>query len=387
MEKIKAPNGFSLKKCNNIASLYGDGDHLAMGALAQRFNCSRQTISRAIKYAQSVAKNSGLVTAAPEVAAVDKTTGTSSVLSTRDQTIIRMRNEGRTIMSIAKHCECSRTTVRRVLKSNGAYSAVREIGVANPPTKLEEGEKSEPLHYMITPQCVVVVIGKKAHTIDKEHPNIKAITDALKNEKWDEVETLMDISASLPTYSNGRLEVKEGKIFFDGKEMRSTLTSNILKMVMEGKTVEPLANFMLNMMENSSKRVLDRIYEFLKYNSVEIDKTGCIIAYKVVTKDYTDTHTNEFDNSIGAIVSMPRNEVDDRDEVTCSSGLHVCALAYVSHFKGGEERLVQIRVNPRDIVSIPTDYSDAKVRCCEYTVLKDVTLDYENGNLVSEHIF
>ena len=51
----------------------------------------------------------------------------------------------------------------------------------------------------------------------------------------------------------------------------------------------------------------------------------------------------------------------------------MCALSYVFSFWGTGKRLVKIRLNPKDIVAIPKDYKGAKIRCCEYKVLEDVT--------------
>jgi len=35
--------------------------------------------------------------------------------------------------------------------------------------------------------------------------------------------------------------------------------------------------------------------------------------------------------------------------------------------------VVKVLVNPEDVVSIPTDYNDAKMRTCKYVVIEEVT--------------
>jgi hypothetical protein len=76
------------------------------------------------------------------------------------------------------------------------------------------------------------------------------------------------------------------------------------------------------------------------------------------------------DNSVGKIVEMERNEVDDNKDRTCSSGLHFCSLGYLSHFGG--ERIMIVKINPRDVVSIPSDYNDTKGRACRYEVVGEL---------------
>jgi hypothetical protein len=79
------------------------------------------------------------------------------------------------------------------------------------------------------------------------------------------------------------------------------------------------------------------------------------------------------DNSIGMIVEMERNEVDDNRDNTCSSGLHFCSESYLKSFGGA--RTVIVKINPRDVVSIPSDYNDAKGRACRYEVIGEVNVN------------
>ena len=70
---------------------------------------------------------------------------------------------------------------------------------------------------------------------------------------------------------------------------------------------------------------------------------------------------------------MKRERVTFDRNTTCSSGLHLCSFGYM---KFGE-KLLLCEVHPRDIVSIPTDYNKSKLRCCQYTVLSDITEYYD----------
>jgi hypothetical protein len=82
------------------------------------------------------------------------------------------------------------------------------------------------------------------------------------------------------------------------------------------------------------------------------------------------------DNSVGKIVDMERNKVDDNKDQTCSTGLHFCGQSYLSHFGG--ERVVIVKVHPADVVSIPSDYNGAKGRACRYEVIGEVGASEED---------
>jgi len=74
---------------------------------------------------------------------------------------------------------------------------------------------------------------------------------------------------------------------------------------------------------------------------------------------------------------MTRNEVNDDKNQTCSAGLHFCSQDYLNHFGGS--RIMILKINPRDVVSIPTDYKNSKGRCCRYEVIGELGVDPEEA--------
>ena len=66
---------------------------------------------------------------------------------------------------------------------------------------------------------------------------------------------------------------------------------------------------------------------------------------------------------------MDRSLVNADRNVTCSTGLHVASLKYARDCYGGQV-LVVCKVNPKNVISVPIDYSGMKMRTCEYTVLE-----------------
>jgi hypothetical protein len=75
---------------------------------------------------------------------------------------------------------------------------------------------------------------------------------------------------------------------------------------------------------------------------------------------------------------MPRNQVDEDKDRTCSHGLHFCAQSYLSQYHGGNGKVVIVKINPADVCAIPSDYANAKGRCSKYLVFSDCA-GYEAG--------
>ena len=105
-------------------------------------------------------------------------------------------------------------------------------------------------------------------------------------------------------------------------------------------------------------------------NRLPVTIDGHFLAYKKVRDNYKDCHTGKFNNHPGETVRMPRSEVDADRTVTCSRGLHVCSGGYLSNFGG--TRTMLVKVHPKNVVSVPIDYKNSKMRLCEYYVVKEL---------------
>ncbi len=223
-----------------------------------------------------------------------------------------------------------------------------------------------------------VILNGKAHQVAVDNVNYVAIEKALseKNEKL--LETLLDIPRSLALFSKGKVEVLNGQVLLNGKECHNSITTRILEVQRAGLDFKPLACFLDNLTQNPSSRAVLELYEFLSHKNLPITEDGCFLSYKAVRGDWLDFHTGTINNSIGTIVEMERNEVDDERAHECSHGLHVGAMLYVSDFHSDEERHIIItKVNPRDVVSVPRDHKATKVRVCKYEVLCEYTGELE----------
>ena len=227
--------------------------------------------------------------------------------------------------------------------------------------------------YLIQGSNIVVVIGNKSHTISKTHITYQKVLEAIKSEDWDSLPDIIEPKKVVLNYGAGNVSIQGETLFWKGKELNTGLSVRMIEMLQEGFPIEPMVNFMENLYQNPSKRAVTELYGFLEKSNLPITPDGYFLAYKKVRADYTDCHTGKFDNSVGQIVEMERHDVDDNKDNTCSTGLHFCSMSYLSSFGG--ERTVIVKINPADVVSIPSDYNDAKGRTCQYEVIGELEVE------------
>ena len=231
--------------------------------------------------------------------------------------------------------------------------------------------------YLIQGSNIVVVIGNKSHTISKTHVTYAKVLEAIKAGDWDTVKDIIEPKKVVLNYGQGNVSIQGEKLFWKGTEMHNALSRRMIQMLQEGFPIEPLVLFMENLMQNPSKRSVTELYGFLEKNNLPITPDGHFLAYKKVRDDYLDVHSGTMDNSPGQVVEMERNQVDDNQNQTCSTGLHFCSQEYLNHFGGA--RTVIVKINPRDVVSIPNDYNNSKGRTCHYEVIGELGVDPEEA--------
>lgn len=211
--------------------------------------------------------------------------------------------------------------------------------------------------------------------------------DNCANKKIDTV--IEDEDKKLIVSSNPRLseifEYVDGKYFYNGIAVSEYVLCIFKDIQKNGGNYKPVFNFLCNVSENPSKISVEEFFIFFEKWKPSITEDGCILAYKKVNHDFSSVNIDRFGNKvfnkIGTFVEMDRSEVDANRESLCSSGLHCCSFGYLSFFSGGSKTII-VKLNPKDVVSIPNDHKDQKIRCCRYFVLceYDKESDYLSSN-------
>jgi hypothetical protein len=218
---------------------------------------------------------------------------------------------------------------------------------------------------------ITLVLNSKPHTIETDHKFYQEILKALKEKTYDKIESLVNIGKSITQYSQGFVKVIDGEIFYKNIAVNNKLTNRILNFMNDGLPFEPIINFFENVMQNPLVSAQNETYEFSEHNDLPLTEDGCFLAYKRVRNDFKDFYTGTYDNSVGKIVKMKRVDCDACRANTCSRGLHFCSFNYLREYHGGEGRVIIVKINPKNIISIPTDYNLSKGRCCEYFVIAE----------------
>ena len=238
--------------------------------------------------------------------------------------------------------------------------------------------KSQEIAYIFTADGISLFVGAESHVISHDHPNFIKVHEAIKNNELHKIKDLLDVSKQVIDFGEGKLKVIKGVVFYDDTEIHGALCNYIIKCIRDGFTITPILNFLDNLEQNPSYRAVTELYNFLEVGNLPLTEDGCFVAYKKVRYDFTDIYTGRFDNSVNAVCKMKRNAVNEDSQVTCSYGLHACSYGYLAHFgSSGQDKVVAVKINPRDVVSIPVDYNNSKLRCCEYKVIADITDTYE----------
>jgi len=230
--------------------------------------------------------------------------------------------------------------------------------------------------YIFTGDVISMVINEKALTVTEAHVNYEEIRGRLTSDppiEWELVLELTDVAATVNTWAaSSDVSVIAGAVCYRGVSVNNAATQRILEGMSEGEDVTPFVNFLENVMKNPSMRAQRELYLFLAQSEMPITEDGHFLAYKNVGDDYFDRHSYTFNNRVGMVCQMLRQDVDDERDNACSYGLHFCSLSYLRGFWGFGGHTMILKINPYDVVSIPSDYENAKGRTCRYEVIGEL---------------
>lgn len=228
-----------------------------------------------------------------------------------------------------------------------------------------------------TGNSLSVIIDGAPYIVDSNHPSFPKLKDAVRKNDADLFLSLIDVVKAIQQAVTesplaGRVTVKGDVVYYDNEPLHNSLTARILNLLRSGSDVTPLLKFLENLMKNPSKRAVDELYSFLEHQNLPITEDGCFIAYKAVKDDYMDKYSGRYSNRPGTVLEMPRNKVDDDAQRTCSYGFHVGSLEYSGPngwYHSSSDKVLLVKVNPMDAVSVPADHSAQKLRVCKYEVI------------------
>lgn len=243
-----------------------------------------------------------------------------------------------------------------------------------------------------------IFIKGQPHTVGSDNENWALIVEHLIKGKDDDdallalVNPAQSVSEELLRLTE-RVSYKNGILYFDGDVLDNALAKHIISIIQTGadqKDYLSFALFLENLAQNPSKKSRKHLYAFIETHGMTISEDGMLIAYKGTKKDGSSINTGygivdgveygkidgngrllesaALPNQVGSVVEIPRSLVNDDRSVGCSTGLHAGSYEYARGFAQG--LLLTVKVNPRDVVSVPEDCANAKIRTARYTVLE-----------------
>ena len=232
------------------------------------------------------------------------------------------------------------------------------------------------LNFILGSDSLTVFVDGASYTINKQAKTYELVLQAVRSKDINAVRSAVNIKETIVSSLNSAstdVRIDGASIFYKDREVTGLIASRVFEVIRLGLDVQPMVKFIENLMQNPSKRAVDELFGFLEACTLPITPDGHFLAYKRVREDYLDCHSGTMDNSVGNVLEMDRNAVDDDRNNTCSYGLHFCSFDYLKSFHG--DRIVIVKINPKDVVSIPKDYNNSKGRTCRYEVVGESELN------------
>lgn len=234
---------------------------------------------------------------------------------------------------------------------------------------------------------VTVFIDGDSQVATKDHPQFDKIVAALEGGETDpaKIRGLFDVGHAIITKFaplSERVSIASGRLFLDGDPMDGALSQTIVRYHAAGDlSFEPLVAFLEKIQTNPNEHSREHLFRWLRDRNIGICPDGDFIAYKGIKGDDRSDRAGEaivngtvvkgrIPNLPDTIIEMPRSQVTFDPRHGCSTGLHAGTWQYASTF--APKKLI-VKINPRDVVSVPTDSQAQKLRVCRYRVLKVTT--------------
>jgi len=246
--------------------------------------------------------------------------------------------------------------------------------------------------HILTDKSLTCVIEGKSLTMEQDNPSFKKAEKAIADERWDDLADLFDTAKAVENFAEGNIEVKDGEVFYKDEIVHGHVVGRILDLMSGDKPYKSVIRFLDKLMDNPSRKAISELYAFLEHKEMPLTGEGNFLAYKGVRSDYTDWHSGKFSNKVGVVNDMARRNVCDDANNGCSHGFHAGSLNYAKGYGNGGHLMV-VEIDPSDVVSVPNDCEQQKLRTCKYKVVahyeqkleEPVYYPNEDGTIHDDH--
>ena len=232
-------------------------------------------------------------------------------------------------------------------------------------------------------QAITVLSNGEVYVASSERADFSNIVEMAKSGD-DSVITMFEPAKTIEKRFiriTDRVTVSGGHLLFDNDRVPSSIENAVIRALRDGtEDWAPLVRFMEKLYSNPNEHSREQFYRWLETHDFSICADGDVIGYKAVEPGtLLSVHSGraivdgvlisgQIPNHLDSVIEMPRSEVAHDPSIGCHTGLHVGTFDYARDFLLGGTILL-IKFSPTDVVSVPTDCSDAKVRVCRYRVV------------------
>jgi len=248
------------------------------------------------------------------------------------------------------------------------------------------------LNYIINDKSVVIFHDNKPVKVEKTAPEYSRVIAAFDLPESEQADAIAEIlNKKLGQFEEQGFTINPDTVTYSGERLPTALADKVRSIAREGLPLKLFVNFWKNLQANPSANSVRQLYDFLSYKELPITEDGCFLAYKGVNRDGWSCHGNlktkvlkgivdgqgRIKNKVGETIEVLRRDVDDERSHHCSFGLHVGSLDYAESFANG--RVLIVKVNPADVVSVPTDCSCQKCRVAKYEIIDSYETEIRNA--------
>jgi hypothetical protein len=225
--------------------------------------------------------------------------------------------------------------------------------------------------YTITRESVTVILDGQTYTVKRGDPNFEDAKDVVLSERWDDLPALLNKGLALEKWAQDmgteEFVFQDNHLHYQGERIPMELNQRMLEMANRGEDPTFLMKFWARLQLNPSWRSVQELYRFLENKGIAIDQDGYILMYKSVRPNWNDWYSDSVCNKVGEKPWMARNKVSDEYNSACHIGFHAGNLAYAQGFHGGSGRVIIVKVDPKDVVTVCS--TAQKVRMNTYGVI------------------
>ncbi len=233
-----------------------------------------------------------------------------------------------------------------------------------------------------------VIVSNKAQQFDKTHPHYLELVEAVRTEDEATFLRIMEVGDNIQNWSEDNFRFTDGVLYYGNEQIHDVITDRIIDLIRNKFSFKNMLRFLERLYKNPSYRAIQQLYTFMVHKHLPITPDGYILMYKAITNDWHDKWTKKLDYRIGQCPSMPRYAVEDNPDIGCGPGRHAGSIAFVKGYGSGDDRVIIVKVDPANVVSIPKDSDCQKVRTCAFEIVAEygedllgtVNRDYSSEN-------